>query len=163
MSTKSSDLVPPYDDPEMRLSTRGRYGTRAMLDVALHGGEGPVHLKDIARRQQVSKKYLEHLISRLEAPGLLRSIRGAGGGISLGRPASEIRLSEILETLEGPTALVECVDNAEWCPRSGSCATRDIWMQMGQLMGDFLESKTLESLCQQQREKEQAAPGMYHI
>ena len=147
----------------MKLSTRGRYGTRAMLDVALHGAEGPVHLKDIACRQQVSKKYLEHLISRLEAAGLLRSVRGAGGGVSLTRPPFEIRLSEILLTLEGPTALVECVDNPDWCPRSGSCATREIWAQMGQLMSDFLGSKTLEDLCHLQREKEQATPGAYHI
>jgi Rrf2 family protein len=147
----------------MKLSTRGRYGTRAMLDVALHGAEGPVHLKDIAERQQVSKKYLEHLVSRLEAAGLLRGVRGAGGGVSLTRPPSEIKLSEILLTLEGPTALVECVDNPDWCQRSGSCATREIWMQMGQLMSDFLGSKTLEDLCHLQREKEQAAPGMYHI
>jgi Rrf2 family protein len=147
----------------MKLSTRGRYGTRAMLDVALHGAEVPVHLKDIARRQQVSRKYLEHLTSRLEAAGLLRSVRGAGGGVSLARPASEIRLSEILQTLEGPTALVECADNPDWCPRSGSCATREIWIEIGELMSGFLESKTLEDLCHLQREKEQTAPGMYHI
>ena len=147
----------------MKLSTRGRYGTRAMLDVALHCAEGPVHLKDIARRQELSKKYLEHLTSRLEAAGLLRSIRGAGGGMTLARPPSEIKLSEIFQTLEGPIALVECVDNPEWCPRSSSCAPRDIWMQMGQLLSALLESKTLEDLCRQQREKEQPASAMYHI
>ena len=147
----------------MKLSTRGRYGTRAMLDVALHCAEGPVRLKDIARRQEVSKKYLEQLISRLEATGLLTSIRGAGGGITLARPASDIKLSEILQTLEGPIALVECVDNPERCPRSSSCATRDIWMEMDQRLSDLLESKTLEDLCRQQREKEQPALAMYYI
>jgi len=139
----------------MKLSTKGRYGTRAMLDVALQGGEGPVHLRDIARRQEISKKYLEHLVSRLEVAGLLRSIRGAGGGISLTRPPSEIKLSQIFQTLEGPIVLVGCVDSPQWCPRSSGCATRDIWMQMGQLLSDFLESQTLEDLCRQQREKEQ--------
>jgi Rrf2 family cysteine metabolism transcriptional repressor len=147
----------------MKLSTRGRYGTRAMLDVALHCAEGPVRLKDIARRQAVSKKYLEQLISRLEATGLLTSIRGAGGGITLARPASDIKLSEILQTLEGPIALVQCVDNPERCPRSSSCATRDIWMEMDQRLSDLLESKTLEDLCRQQREKEQPALAMYYI
>jgi Rrf2 family cysteine metabolism transcriptional repressor len=147
----------------MKLSTRGRYGTRAMLDVALHCAEGPVRLKDIARRQAVSKKYLEQLISRLEATGLLTSIRGAGGGITLARPASDIKLSEILQTLEGQIALVECVDNPERCPRSSSCATRDIWMEMDQRLSDLLESKTLEDLCRQQREKEQPALAMYYI
>ena len=114
-----------------------------------------MHLRDIARRQEMSKKYLEHLISRLEVAGLARSIRGAGGGISLARPPSEIRLSQIFQALEGPIVLVECVDNPRWCPRSSRCATRDIWMQMGQLLSAFLESQTLEDLCRQQREKEQ--------
>jgi len=134
-----------------------------MLDVALHYTEGRVHLKDIARRQQVSKKYLEHLISRLQTAGLLRSIRGTRAEISLARPPSEIRLSEIFQTLEGPIALLDCVDNPERCPRSSSCATRDIWMQMGQLLSAFLESKTLEDLCRQQREKERSTRAMYHI
>ncbi|MCJ7510871.1 MAG: Rrf2 family transcriptional regulator [Dehalococcoidia bacterium] len=129
-----------------------------MLDVALQDGEGPVHLRDIARRQEMSKKYLEHLVSRLEVAGLLRSVRGAGGGISLTRPPSEIKLSQIFQTLEGPIVLVECVDSPRWCPRSSRCATRDIWMQMGQLLIDFLESQTLEDLCRQQREKEQPSP-----
>ncbi|MGQ9571957.1 MAG: RrF2 family transcriptional regulator [Dehalococcoidia bacterium] len=161
MGIKSIVLVPNYT--HMKLSTRGRYGTRAMLDVALHGGEGPVHLKDIAGRQQVSKKYLEHLISRLEAAGLLRTIRGAGGGVSLARPPSEIKLSEIVQTLEGPIAPVECVDDPEWCSRSASCAARDVWMEMGELLRTFLESMTLEDLCRQQREKEQQAVAMYYI
>ena len=147
----------------MKISTRARYGTRAMLDVALHYTEGRVHLKDIARRQQVSKKYLEHLISRLQTAGLLRSIRGTRAEISLARPPSEIRLSEIFQTLEGRIALLDCVDNPECCPRSSTCATRDIWMQMGQLLSAFLESKTLEDLCRQQREKERSTRAMYHI
>ncbi len=147
----------------MKLSTRGRYGTRAMLDVALHCAEGPVRLKDIAQRQEVSKKYLEHLISRLEAAGLVSSIRGAGGGITLARPASEIKLSEILQALEGPIDLVGCVDSDDWCSRSSSCVTRDIWAQMGKLLNDFLESMTLEDLCRQQREKAQLVLGMYYI
>jgi len=134
-----------------------------MLDVALHYTEGRVHLKDIARRQQVSKKYLEHLISRLQTAGLLRSIRGTRAEISLARPPSEIRLSEIFQTLEGPIAILDCVDNPERCPRSSTCATRDIWMQMGQLLAAFLESKTLEDLCRQQREKERPASATYHI
>lgn len=134
-----------------------------MVDFARHCTEGPVHLKDAAARQQVSKKYLEHLTNRLEAAGLLRSIRGARGGISLARPASEISLSEIFQTLEGRMTLVECVDNPERCPRSSTCAARDIWMEVGRLLADFLESKTLEDLCRQQREKERPVRAMYNI
>ncbi len=134
-----------------------------MVDVALHGAEGPVHMKDIARRQQLSRKYLEHIASRLKTAGLLRSVRGTRASTSLARPPSEIRLSEIFEVLEGPIALLECADSPECCPRSSSCATRDIWMQMGQLHRGYLESITLEDLCRQQREKDQPARAMYYI
>ena len=147
----------------MNLSTKGRYGTRAMLDVALHSQEGPVHLSDIAKRQQISKKYLGHLTSRLEAAGLLRGTRGPGGGISLTRPASEIRLSDILRVLEGGNALVDCVDSSDRCPRSPSCATRDVWREMGEVLGAFLDSKTLEDICRQQRDKDQSTASIYHI
>ncbi len=134
-----------------------------MLDVALHGAEGPVHLKDVAQRQQLSRKYLEHITSRLKATGLLRSDRGIRARTSLAKPPSEIRLSDIFQVLEGPIALLECADSPECCPRSSTCATRDIWMQMGQLMRSFLESMTLEDLCRQQREKERPRAAMYHI
>ena len=141
----------------MKLSTRVRYGTRAMIDVGLHCTEGLVRLKDIAERLQVSRKYLEQQTSRLEAAGLLRSRRGARGGMNLARPPSEIRLSDIFQTLEGPIPLVECIDSPDQCPRSDTCAARCIWMEMGQLLTTFLESKTLEDLCGQQREKERLA------
>ena len=134
-----------------------------MLDVALHAEEGPVHLKDVAQRQQLSRKYLEHITSRLKAAGLLRSVRGTRAHTSLARPPSEIKLREIFQVLEGPVTPVECVDSPERCPRSSACATRDIWMEMGQLLGGFLESMTLEDLCRLQREKEQAASAMYYI
>jgi Rrf2 family cysteine metabolism transcriptional repressor len=147
----------------MKLSTRQRYGTRAMLDIALHCPEGPVHLKDVARRQEVSKKYLEHITSRLQAAGLLRSIRGTRASTNLGRPASEIKLSEIYRTLEGPFAVLECIDNPERCPRFRTCATRDIWIRLSDAVCALLESITLEDLCRQQRAKEQPGPAMYYI
>jgi len=134
-----------------------------MLDVALHCAEGPVHLKDVAGRQGISKKYLEHLTSRLRAAGLLRSVRGTRARTTLGRSPSQIRVSEIFEVLEGPFALLECVDSPERCPRSCNCATRDIWMQMGQLHKAFLASITLEELCRRQSAKEQAGWAMYYI
>jgi len=120
-------------------------------------------MKDIAGRQHLSRKYLEHIASRLKAAGLLRSVRGTRASTSLARPASDIRLSEIFQVLEGPFALVECIDGPERCPRSSACATRDIWTQMEQLLRGFLESITLEDLCRQQREKERPAGAMYHI
>ena len=147
----------------MRLSTKGRYGTRAMLDVALHADEGLVHLKDVAERQEVSKKYLEHLVARLEADGLLRTVRGAGGGVALARPASEVTVLDILCTLEGSLAPVECVDRPEVCSRSGNCGARDLWAELGAVVTGFLGSVTLEDLRERQKEREETAALTYHI
>src|SRR4030042_3249436 len=124
----------------MRLSTKGRYGTRAMMDVALHADEGLVHLKDVAERQEVSKKYLEDLVARLEANGLLRTVRGAGGGVALARTPSEIKVLDILSTLEGFLAPVECVDRAEVCSRSVHWGARDLWTELGERVTGFLGS-----------------------
>src|SRR4030042_5587419 len=102
----------------MKLSTRTRYGTRALLELALHKGEGPVFLKDIARQQQISLSYLEHLIAPLIASGIIRSTKGPKGGVSLVRNPGEIKLSAVTQLLEGPMAPVECIDNPEVCRRS---------------------------------------------
>ena len=147
----------------MKLSTKGRYVTRAMLDLALHYGEGPILLKDIARRQQVSARYLEHLIITLKTAGLVTSARGARGGFALAKPPSEIRLSEIIQTVEGSIALVECVDDPEVCSRSDLCAARDIWTGIRRATGGILESTTLEDLSQQQRDKGEPGTITYHI
>ena len=90
----------------MKLSTRGRYGTRALIDIALHQEEQPIPLKDIARRQQFSLTYLEQLVGYLIGDGIIRSTRGAGGGVSLARPPAEIKLSEVISSLEGSLAAV---------------------------------------------------------
>jgi Rrf2 family protein len=147
----------------MRLSTKGRYGTRAMLDVALHADEGLVHLKDVAERQEISKKYLEHLVARLEAHGLLRAVRGAGGGVALARPPSEVTVLDILCTLEGSLAPVECVDRPEVCSRSGNCGVRDVWAELGGVITGFLGSVTLEDLCERQKGKDEPAALTYYI
>lgn len=147
----------------MKLSTRGRYGTRALLDLAMHYGEGPVQLKDIARRQQISVAYLEHLITPLIAGGILKSTRGSRGGVSLLRPPHEIKLSEVLQILEGSIAPVECVDSPDTCPRSGICAARDIWGELKKAMGNVLESTTLQDLVERQKRKAQPETTMYHI
>ncbi|MDI6857476.1 MAG: Rrf2 family transcriptional regulator [Dehalococcoidia bacterium] len=141
----------------MKLSTKGRYGARAMLDVATHSDEGFCHLKDIARRQEVSKKYLEHLVTRLEASGLLRTARGAGGGVALAKAPSEITLLDILHALEGSLAVAECVDRPEICSRSPNCATRDVWIELGGMVSEFLKSISLEELRERQRQKEAPA------
>lgn len=137
----------------MKLSTKGRYGTRALLDVALHQGDNPVQLKDIAERQQISLSYLEHLVAPLVAAEILKSVRGARGGVSLARPAEEISLIDVVRALEGSLAPVECVDDAAKCPRAESCVTRDIWAETKRAMEAVLEATTLADLVRRQREK----------
>ena len=147
----------------MKLSTRGRYGVRALLDLAVHEGEGLVLLKDVARRQEVSLPYLEHLIAPLIAAGLVKSTRGARGGVLLLRSPSEINLGEIIQLLEGSIAPVDCVNDPKLCHRSGSCVTRDIWIEMKIAMSQVLDSTTLQDLVERQRQKRQIETGMYYI
>jgi Rrf2 family cysteine metabolism transcriptional repressor len=147
----------------MKLSTRGRYGLRALLDLALHQGEGLVLLKDIARRQEVSLPYLEHLVAPLIAAGLVKSTRGARGGVLLLKSPSEIKLSEVVQLLEGSIAPVDCVNDAKLCHRSASCVTRDIWTEMQRAMNQVLDSTTLQDLVERQRQKGQIETGMYYI
>ena len=147
----------------MKLSTRGRYGTRALLELALHQGEGPVPLKDIAQRQQISLQYLEHLITPLIAAGIVLSTRGPRGGVSLAKPPEAVRLSEIIQLLEGSIAPAECVNNPGICVRSKLCVTRDIWGELKKVMNGVLESITLQDLVERQKRKEQPEGVMYHI
>ena len=147
----------------MKLSTRTRYGTRALLELALHQGEGPMFLKDIAQHQQISLPYLEHLVAPLIAGGMIRSAKGPKGGISLARDPEDIKLSEITQLLEGSLAPVECVDNPKACRRSGACATRDVWSRLKEAMDNVLESTTLQDLAEQQKQKVKREPSMYYI
>ena len=144
----------------MKLSTKGRYGTRALLDLALHYQEGPIPLRDIAQRQQISLPYLEHLIAPLIEGGIIRSTRGIGGGVSLVKSPEEIKLSEVIRLLEDSIALVKCVDNPNVCNRSEFCVTRDIWRELKTAMDGVLQSTTLQNLVERQKGKGQP---MYYI
>lgn len=147
----------------MKLSTRARYGTRALLDLAIHSNGEPVLLKYIAKRQQISLAYLEQLVAPLKAGGLIRSLRGTKGGILLAKPVAEIRMSEVINTLEGPTTLVDCIDEVNLCHRSGFCVTRDFWEELKTAIDGVLESTTLSDLVERQRQKEPAEQTMYSI
>ena len=147
----------------MKLSTRGRYGTKVLLDLDLHHGAGPVSLKDISRRQQIPLHYLEHLIAPLITGGIIRSSRGAKGGIWLVKPPAEIRLSEAIPLLEGSIAPAECVTNPGLCDNADSCVTRDVWLEMDNAMNGVLESITLQNLAERQKGKEQPKEKMYYI
>jgi len=147
----------------MKLSTRGRYGLRALLDLAVHRGEGLVLLKDVARRQEISLAYLEHLITPLVAAGLVKSTRGTRGGVLLLKPPADIRLSEVVQVLEGPIAPVDCVNNPALCHRSAFCVTRDIWVEMKEAMSQVLDSTTLQDLVERQRQKGQVETELHRI
>jgi len=139
----------------MKLSTRGRYGTKALLELALHWGEKPVLLKDVSQRQQIPLPYLEHLIGPLVQAGIIKSTRGTRGGVSLLKPPQEVRLIEVIQLLEGSIAPVECVDNPKTCPRSDLCVTHDIWDEVKEAMSKVLASVTLRDLVERRKQKGQ--------
>ncbi len=137
----------------MKLSTRTRYGTRALLELALHQGEGLVFLKNIAKNQQISLSYLEHLVTPLISGGIIRSIKGPRGGVTLSKRPEDIKLIEVTRLLEGSLAPVECVDHPEVCSRSEKCVTRDIWGEVKAAMNGVLETTTLQDLVDRQKKK----------
>ena len=148
----------------MKVSTKGRYGLRAMMDLAAHQSDGkPVFLSEIAKRQGISEKYLEHIFSTLKTNGLIVAMRGRKGGFLLNKPASEITASTIVNILEGPCELVDCVSKPTTCDRSESCASRDIWSLLGSKIDEVLSGFTLEQLVVMQENKSHKENTMYYI
>mgnify|MGYP003573422949 CR=1 FL=1 len=133
----------------MKLSSRTRYGMRAMLELALEFGNKPLQIKTISDREDISNKYLEQLIAMLKSTGLVRSIRGPRGGYMLAKPPSEIQIKDIFYTLEGPVTTAECLEHAEFCPRCTDCATRQIWGEIQDAILNVLKSRTLQDLVDQ--------------
>lgn len=147
----------------MKVTTGTRYGTRAMLDLALNYESGLITSKGIADHQQVSVKYLEILLATLRKAGLVRSVRGAQGGHTLARPPGKIDLREIFEALEGPEGLVECATNPQICNRSQSCVTQPVWAAMHAACMGVLEGITLDDLARRAQEKQKPPATMYCI
>jgi Rrf2 family protein len=139
----------------LKFSTRARYGMRAMLDLAIHGDDGLILLKDIASRQEISKRYLEHMMTLLRNRALVVAERGAAGGYGLARPASDITLDEIFEALEGEIAPVECVRDRSVCSRSEDCVVRDLWCDVAGAMRGVLEGRTLADLKERWEKQQQ--------
>jgi len=143
----------------IRLSTKGRYGTRLMLNLARHydNGNKATILKDVSDEEDISIRYLEQIIIPLKINKMVKSIRGAGGGYILARPPKEIRLSEILHALEGACCLVECVDEEDYCDKIPFCATYEIWKKASQMLKDYFHKITLADLVKIAEEKESCA------
>jgi len=147
----------------MKLSTRTRYGLRAILDLAMNFGKEPILLKDIARREEISERYLEHIVLSLKAAGLVKSVRGSHGGFMLAKPPQGIKVSEIINALEGSLCLVECVDDPTTCSRIDNCVTREIWQDLKKSMEAVLESRNLQDLVDKKMTKKQNNKNMYFI
>lgn len=135
----------------MRLSTRSRYGTRLMLELALNYNKGNVLLKDIAKVEGLSEKYLSHLVIPLKASGLIGSSRGAHGGYRLAKSPNLITIKDIVQALEGNLSPVECVNNPSVCERVKDCVTRDIWDTLDEKISETLSSITLKDLVESRK------------
>lgn len=138
----------------MKMSTRGRYGLRAMMELARHCGEGPVPVETIASNQEISGKYIHNLMASLHSAGLVRTVRGPKGGYELARPPSEITALDAVEALEGKNVLVECVADASSCRRAGRCTARDIWCEVAASIDGVLRKLTLAEIVSRQRSKQ---------
>ena len=130
----------------MKVSTRGRYGLRAMLELARCRRQFPVLMSTLAEREGISRKYLHALLTALKSAGLVYSVRGAGGGFMLSKEPAEIRLSGILRAVEGPLSLVDCVADKRVCDRSNRCVARGVWRELSGAIESMLDSITLEDL-----------------
>ncbi len=138
----------------MKISTKGRYALRLMLDLAMQGNDTPVRIKDIAQRQAVSDKYLEQIISVLNKAGYVKSIRGPQGGYRLAKEPSCYTVGMILRLTEGSLAPVACMDDDEnTCNRQECCATLELWKQLDDAIKGVVDTVTLEQLVVWQQEK----------
>lgn len=149
----------------MKLSTRGEYGLRAMFDLAQRYGEGPISLKSVAERQDISEHYLEQLIASLRKAGLVRSVRGAQGGYILAKEPGEIKVGDIIRVLEGPIAPMDCVneEEGECCSRAETCVARTIWEKVRDSITEVLDSITLEDMVAEANKLQQSDKYMYYI
>jgi len=130
----------------MKISTRTRYGIRAVLELAEYYNKGPLQLGIIAQRQDISLKYLEQIMAMLKAADFIRSIRGPRGGYMLAKAPNQIRLSDVFDCLEGHVTTVECVEDESYCARSADCIAKQLWEQVQQAVRNVLQSVTLQDL-----------------
>lgn len=130
----------------MRISCRGRYATRALVEMALHHGDKPLSLKIIEENQGISKKYLTQLMSGLKVAGIVIVFRGKQGGYKLAHDPSDITLSDILSAVEGNMSIVDCVTNPDFCDRSDECMLLSTWTELSQVIKDYLKSVTLADI-----------------
>jgi Rrf2 family protein len=146
----------------MRITTKGCYGLHAMLELASAYGGSPVLMRTIAEKHEISRKYLHALLTSLRVSGIVRSVRGSGGGYVLARPPDQIKISEVLRTLEGSLCFAECVDDRQVCRRSGACVGHDLWTELSRMIERHLDRLSLAELASR-RAGEAPAESMYFI
>jgi len=146
----------------MKISTKGRYGARAALELALRYGMGPVMVREIAESQGISERYLEQILNTLRTAELVKSTRGAKGGYELAKPPGEITLGDVVRALEGPFDIVSCTGDYE-CRREMICATFAVWKEVKEAIEGVLDSISLEELAERHRKMERKDVIEYHI
>ena len=130
----------------MRISTKGRYGLRTLMDIAMHQSEGAVTLNEIAARQKISVKYLWQVINPLKTAGLLSVTRGAKGGYALARPTEKITMLDVVNILEGTLSVVECIGNPKYCDQIDACVARTVWLEVQRATEKALSGITLAAV-----------------
>jgi Rrf2 family transcriptional regulator, iron-sulfur cluster assembly transcription factor len=143
----------------MRMSTKAQYAVRAMVNLNLYSEGSPVSLRDISIRESISLTYLEQLFVKLRRGQIVKSVRGPGGGYLLARPAKEIQVDEIIDSVEESLVPVACMDQKHGCVCEDHCVTHNVWHGLGEKIRDFLASITLEELTQEARSKFNEAKG----
>ena len=147
----------------MKLSTRVRYGVRALVELADVQRESPVLLDSIAKKQGISRKYLDAIFARLKAAGIVSSSRGAGGGFRITRAPASITVADVFQGLEGSLCLVDCESEDSHCGQFQHCPTTEMWAELSSLMTDYLGSITIQKLVERKREKAERSSMMYYI
>ena len=137
----------------MKLSTRTRYGIRAILELAESYRQGPLQLKIIAQHQEISVKYLEQIIAMLKSGGFVKSIRGAKGGYILAKAPNQIKLSDVFDCLEGRVTTVECIEDEDYCAWVADCVARQLWVRVQEAIDSVLQSITLQDLLDRAKDK----------
>jgi Rrf2 family iron-sulfur cluster assembly transcriptional regulator len=143
----------------MRLSTKGRYAVTAMLDLALHGGNGPLTLSEISENQGISLSYLEQLFASLRAKGLVRGVRGPGGGYYLGRETDEISIADIICAVDEWVEFTRCKGKQN-CRNGQRCLTHSLWDDLSQQIFIFLSDITLYDLVEKGKDKQEGQPDV---
>jgi Rrf2 family protein len=146
----------------VKVSTKGDYGVRALVELAHRYGQGPVQSAEIASRQEIPEPYLDQLLTQLRRAGFIRSVRGPQGGHALIREPDEVKLTEVMVALEGSLAPIACVDDPEACSRTGGCVQREVWERVRDATVDILDSVSIADLAEKEREYSHNG-GRYYI